>query len=94
MQNFERSSLNRKLTIISLLSTATALLLRSPVPIVMRVRVSPHTGYGSQHSADPSALFNLFPGWRILSPATAFAAAAAAANAAGVSKCDVMGIAA
>jgi 2-oxoisovalerate dehydrogenase E1 component len=42
------------------------------VPIVMRVRVSPHTGYGSQHSADPSALFNLFPGWRILSPATAF----------------------
>lgn len=42
-----------------------------PVPLVMRVRVSPHTGYGSQHSTDPSALFGLFPGWRIISPATA-----------------------
>lgn len=42
-----------------------------PVPLVMRVRVSPHTGYGSQHSADPSALFGLFPGWRIVSPSTA-----------------------
>lgn len=43
-----------------------------PVPLVMRARVSPHTGYGSQHSTDPSALFGLFPGWRILSPSTAF----------------------
>jgi len=42
-----------------------------PVPLVMRVRVSPHTGYGSQHSADPSALFGLFPGWRIVTPSTA-----------------------
>ena len=42
-----------------------------PVPIVMRVRVSPHTGYGSQHSCDPSALFGMFPGWRIVSPTTA-----------------------
>ncbi len=42
------------------------------VPLVMRVRVSPHTGYGSQHSTDPSALFALFPGWRIFSPTTAF----------------------
>lgn len=42
-----------------------------PVPLVMRVRVSPHTGYGSQHSTDPSALFGLFPGWRIVSPSTA-----------------------
>jgi 2-oxoisovalerate dehydrogenase E1 component len=42
-----------------------------PVPLVMRVRVSPHTGYGSQHSTDPSALFALFPGWRIVSPTTA-----------------------
>jgi 2-oxoisovalerate dehydrogenase E1 component len=42
-----------------------------PVPLVMRVRVSPHTGYGSQHSTDPSALFALFPGWRIVSPSTA-----------------------
>lgn len=43
-----------------------------PVPVVMRVRVSPHTGYGSQHSADPSALFALFPGWRIFAPTNAF----------------------
>ena len=43
-----------------------------PVPIVMRVRVSPHTGYGSQHSGDPSALFRLFPGWHVVSPTNAF----------------------
>ena len=43
-----------------------------PVPLVMRVRVSPHTGYGSQHSTDPCALFNLLPGWRIVTPSTAF----------------------
>ncbi|PZU83924.1 MAG: MFS transporter [Shinella sp.] len=43
-----------------------------PVPLVMRVRVSPHTGYGSQHSGDPSALFSMFPGWRIVSPSNAF----------------------
>lgn len=43
-----------------------------PVPIVMRVRISPHTGYGSQHSGDPSALFGLFPGWRIVTPSNAF----------------------
>ncbi len=43
-----------------------------PVPVVLRVRISPHTGYGSQHSCDPSGFFDLFPGWRILSPTTAF----------------------
>lgn len=43
-----------------------------PVPIVLRVRVSPHTGYGSQHSGDPSGLFALFPGWRIVAPTTPF----------------------
>jgi 2-oxoisovalerate dehydrogenase E1 component len=43
-----------------------------PVPVVMRCRVSPHTGYGSQHAGDPSALFALFPGWRIFYPSTAF----------------------
>lgn len=43
-----------------------------PVPVVMRVRISPHTGYGSQHSGDPSALFHLFPGWRIFSPTSSF----------------------
>lgn len=43
-----------------------------PVPVVLRVRISPHTGYGSQHSCDPSAFFDLFPGWRIFSPTNAF----------------------
>jgi len=43
-----------------------------PVPVVLRVRIAPHTGYGSQHSTDPSALFDLFPGWRIFSPTNAF----------------------
>jgi 2-oxoisovalerate dehydrogenase E1 component len=43
-----------------------------PVPVVMRCRVSPHTGYGSQHAGDPSGLFALFPGWRIFYPTTAF----------------------
>jgi 2-oxoisovalerate dehydrogenase E1 component len=43
-----------------------------PVPVVLRVRVSPHTGYGSQHSGDPSALFRLFPGWHIVSPTNPF----------------------
>jgi 2-oxoisovalerate dehydrogenase E1 component len=40
------------------------------VPIVVRARVSPQAGYGSQHSMDPSALFALYPGWRIVSPST------------------------
>ncbi|MDQ6434101.1 thiamine pyrophosphate-dependent enzyme [Mesorhizobium sp. LHD-90] len=43
-----------------------------PVPVIMRVRVSPHTGYGSQHSGDPAALFRMFPGWHVVSPTTAF----------------------
>lgn len=43
-----------------------------PVPVVLRVRISPNTGYGSQHSCDPSAFFDLFPGWRIFSPTNAF----------------------
>ncbi|TPG59865.1 MFS transporter [Roseomonas nepalensis] len=40
------------------------------VPLVVRARVSPGTGYGSQHSMDPSALFAMHPGWRIVSPST------------------------
>jgi 2-oxoisovalerate dehydrogenase E1 component len=43
-----------------------------PVPIVVRVRISPGTGYGSQHSGDPSGLFALYPGWRIVAPTTPF----------------------
>ena len=43
-----------------------------PVPIVVRVRVSSATGYGSQHSGDPSGIFALYPGWRIVAPTTPF----------------------
>jgi 2-oxoisovalerate dehydrogenase E1 component len=42
------------------------------VPIVVRSRVSAGTGYGSQHSMDASALFALYPGWRIVMPSTPF----------------------
>jgi 2-oxoisovalerate dehydrogenase E1 component len=42
------------------------------VPLVLRVRVSPHMGYGSQHSGDPSGFFAQFPGWRIVAPTTPF----------------------
>jgi 2-oxoisovalerate dehydrogenase E1 component len=43
-----------------------------PVPVVVRVRVSSATGYGSQHSGDPSGIFALYPGWRIVAPTTPF----------------------
>jgi len=43
-----------------------------PVPVVIRVRVSSATGYGSQHSGDPSGIFALYPGWRIVAPTTPF----------------------
>jgi 2-oxoisovalerate dehydrogenase E1 component len=43
-----------------------------PVPIVVRSRVAPADGYGSQHSMDPSGAFALFPGWRIVAPSTPF----------------------
>jgi 2-oxoisovalerate dehydrogenase E1 component len=42
------------------------------IPLVVRARISPHTGYGSQHSGDPSGLFAGFPAWRIAAPATPF----------------------
>lgn len=40
------------------------------VPLVVRTRVAAGLGYGAQHSMDPVALFSLFPGWRIVVPAT------------------------
>ena len=43
-----------------------------PVPIVVRSRVAPADGYGSQHSMDPGGVFALFPGWRIVAPSTPF----------------------
>lgn len=42
------------------------------VPIVVRTRIAAGFGYGAQHSMDPTALFSLFPGWRIFVPTTAF----------------------
>lgn len=41
-----------------------------PVPVVVRSRISPGTGYGSQHSMDASGLFAQYPGWRIVGPST------------------------
>jgi 2-oxoisovalerate dehydrogenase E1 component len=40
------------------------------VPLIVRTQVSRGRGYGPQHSADPSGLFALFPGWRIVAPST------------------------
>ncbi len=42
------------------------------VPVVLRCRVPGTEGYGSQHSMDPSGVFALFPGWRIVVPSNAF----------------------
>src|SRR5690606_12334870 len=36
------------------------------VPLVLRTRIPGLEGYGSQHSMDPSGVFALFPGWRIV----------------------------
>ncbi len=43
-----------------------------PVPMVLRCRIPGPEGYGSQHSMDPSGIFTLFPGWRIVAPSNAF----------------------
>jgi len=40
------------------------------VPLVVRTRTAQGRGFGPQHSADPAALFGLFPGWRIVAPST------------------------
>ncbi|NYT23740.1 2-oxoisovalerate dehydrogenase [Alcaligenaceae bacterium] len=42
------------------------------VPMVLRTRLPGLEGYGSQHSMDPSGVFALFPGWRIVAPSSAF----------------------
>ncbi len=43
-----------------------------PVPLVLRTKCAMGTGYGSQHSMDPTGLFALSPGWRIVAPTTPF----------------------
>ena len=40
------------------------------MPLVMRTRIAVGCGYGGQHSMDPTALFALFSGWRIVAPTT------------------------
>jgi len=42
------------------------------IPLVLHARVGNGTGYGAQHSMDPSPLFAQFPGWRIVAPSTPF----------------------
>ncbi len=42
------------------------------VPLVMRMKCAAKSGYGSQHSMDPSGLFTMFPGWRIVAPSTPY----------------------
>ena len=41
-------------------------------PLILRTRAGIGFGYGGQHSMDPSALFALFSGWRVLAPSNAF----------------------
>jgi 2-oxoisovalerate dehydrogenase E1 component len=45
---------------------------KTDLPLVVRTRVATGCGYGGQHSMDPSGLFALFPGWRMVAPANAF----------------------
>jgi len=42
------------------------------VPVVVRTRVAIGLGYGAQHSLDPTALYAMFPGFRIFCPTTPF----------------------
>lgn len=44
----------------------------SPMPLVLRTKCAIGTGYGSQHSMDPAGLYSMWPGWRIVAPATPF----------------------
>lgn len=42
------------------------------VPLVVRTRIGTGLGYGAQHSMDPVGLYGLFPGFRIIAPATSY----------------------
>jgi 2-oxoisovalerate dehydrogenase E1 component len=42
------------------------------LPIVLRIRIATGCGYGGQHSMDPSGLYAMFPGWRIVAPRNSF----------------------
>ncbi|WP_225753088.1 thiamine pyrophosphate-dependent enzyme [Actinotalea sp. Marseille-Q4924] len=42
------------------------------VPFVLRTKVAAGTGYGSQHSMDPTGIFATAPGWRVVAASTPF----------------------
>jgi 2-oxoisovalerate dehydrogenase E1 component len=42
------------------------------LPLIVRTRTAIGLGYGAQHSMEPTALYALFPGWRILAPSNPF----------------------
>jgi 2-oxoisovalerate dehydrogenase E1 component len=42
------------------------------VPLVVRTKVALGSGYGSQHSMDPTGMFAMWPGWRIVAASTPF----------------------
>jgi 2-oxoisovalerate dehydrogenase E1 component len=42
------------------------------MPLVVRTRIAIGCGYGGQHSMDPTGLYALFSGWRIVAPSNAF----------------------
>lgn len=42
------------------------------MPLVLRTKVAMGTGYGSQHSMDPTGIFATSVGWRIVAPSTPF----------------------
>jgi len=44
----------------------------SEMPLVLRTKVAIGTGYGSQHSMDPTGIFATAPGWRIVAASTPF----------------------
>lgn len=45
---------------------------QSPVPFVLRTKLSAGTGYGSQHSMDPAGILTTSPGLRVVAPSTPF----------------------
>ena len=45
---------------------------KMPMPLVLRSKTATGTGYGTQHSMDPTGIYATSPGWRIVAPSTPF----------------------
>ncbi|HHL42595.1 MAG TPA: MFS transporter, partial [Hellea balneolensis] len=45
---------------------------KKPMPVVLRSKTAIGTGYGTQHSMDPTGIYATSPGWRIVAPSTPF----------------------